>query len=619
MKKNAPDRTPKLLLALALLAVLAALVLRGFLARRTKPAEMLPEPAREQGAPAAPRKAARRVFRAAGAPFAKARDGAAQQGCAPAAFLRCHEGDVWSEDSCGRLEDKVEECDLQLCREAACEEPDSEPCQEPAEGRCDGDVIRICYAGRAESIDCAARGLRCLAGEEGAECGPRLAPEERCSGPVRCEGDVLVTCVAEQRQRSDCRALGGVCAASPGGGSPRCLARARTLPLAPDCGPCGCPPSSSGERACDGRDEDGDRQLDEGLSCGPVPIVAFVIGDDAGESSFARAELEQEIARANALLASAPDEPELSFNLADVVVLRAASLLDLSEREFTELAFDARVHPARTAFYVPVVFTDRLLADGEVPRLGVSTLPNGYCGGLQRGRSPPVGLVAIAKARAPTTLLHELGHFFGLCHTHDLTFGLQTVSDDPRRAGALLCGEPCRHEGDGICDTPLDPGPESCRFDAACRTLCQRGEVPDVVNLMSYYTPCRERFSPEQRRTIEHTLALRRAWHACLSAPCTCELGADECPAGMGCRPGAELADKGRCALAGSRPPAAPCETHGECAGGALCVGEERSGKSRCARACKGGAAVGCTCVETNLGVGLCREDLGGERLRLGP
>jgi hypothetical protein len=310
-------------------------------------------------------------------------------------------------------------------------------------------------------------------------------------------------------------------------------------------------------------------------------------------------------------LARDVEPPTLVFTLADLIVLRASALLEISEQELSELAFDARVHPARDTFYVPIVFSDRLLAQGDVPRIGASTLPNGYCGGVQRGRAPPVGLLAIAKARAPTTVVHELGHFFGLCHTHDLTYGLQTVADDPARAAALLCDQPCTHEGDGVCDTPSDPGPESCRFDAACRPLCPRGEAPDAENLMSYYTPCRERFTPEQRAIMEHTLALRRAWHPCLTRACACEPGEDSCPPGMGCRPIGDTLNGGRCALSGPRAPGAVCDTHAQCAGSALCIGEGKSGASRCARPCRA-SAPGCTCTETNLSVSFCREDLGG-------
>jgi hypothetical protein len=125
---------------------------------------------------------------------------------------------------------------------------------------------------------------------------------------------------------------------------------------------------------------------------------------------------------------------------------------------------------------------------------------------------------------------------------------------------------------------------------------------------MSYYTPCREHFSSGQRRTIEHTLALRRAWHTCLTSECPCELAGNECPQGMACRPTSEAPGSGRCSLAGPRAPGAQCDGHAQCALG-LCLGESKNGASRCVRPCLS-SAPGCTCSETNLSFSLCREDL---------
>ncbi|HEX6242955.1 MAG TPA: hypothetical protein VFZ61_18710, partial [Polyangiales bacterium] len=95
----------------------------------------------------------------------------------------------------------------------------------------------------------------------------------------------------------------------------------------------------------------------------------------------------------------------------------------------------------------------------------------------------------------------------------------------------------------------------------------------------------------------------------CLSAPCACAFDAHECPYGMGCRPGSsELAQGGRCALAGTQPPGTACAQHAECAADSLCLQGE-GGRGHCVRVCAQ-AAPRCTCVETNLGLHVCREDL---------
>ncbi|HEX6240143.1 MAG TPA: hypothetical protein VFZ61_04595, partial [Polyangiales bacterium] len=187
---------------------------------------------------------------------------------------------------------------MQLCREGACDEPDLDPCIEPEQGRCDGSTVRGCHAGRAYNVDCAARGLRCHMGDEGAECAPPLTPEQRCTGPARCEGGLLLRCEQGELTRVDCSREGAVCANLPGERAPSCL---RVLPgdalLGPGCDACGCPPTAQNEQRCDGRDEDSDGYVDEGLDCGPVPVRAFVVADAQGNSSFAREEIEAELAQ----------------------------------------------------------------------------------------------------------------------------------------------------------------------------------------------------------------------------------------------------------------------------------------------------------------------------------
>lgn len=600
MKKKAPAARG---LGVLLLVLFGALLALGIAPRQCAP--------RERAAPqAAPTEAPRESTRAAPKKQAQKAAGAragTSAACTPDAFQRCHQGDVWSEDSCGRVTHKLEECGVQLCREGACEEPDAEPCTDPAEGRCEGSMVRICHAGRAMRIDCAARGMRCVQGDEGAECAPELSREQRCVGSARCEGDVLMRCEAGARVRLDCREQGASCTTLPRASEPSCVKLLPPTLESARCDACGCPASQVPEQ-CDGRDQDGDGWLDEELDCGPVPLRVVVVADANGNTAYAREDVEAELVQLAQLLESSDDEPNLRFSLLDFVVLREPSWLEMSEEEVQRAADDPRLHPALAEFYVPVLLTDVLFADGNVPRAGASTLPNGFCGGALRGAGPNVGLLALAKARSPTTLLHELGHFFGLCHTHEQSRGVGSAARE--QSVLRACAPLCVSEGDGVCDTPPDPGPEGCLYDAACLALCSGGARPDTSNLMSYYTACRRRFSPEQLRLISHTLALRRAWHPCLTQGCACTFGAGECPVGMACRPhAAELSSGGHCALSGPRAPSAACQTHAQCSGESLCLGEGKGESGQCVRVCAE-AAPGCDCTPTNLGLRLCREDL---------
>ena len=535
--------------------------------------------------------------------------------CIPDAAEHCLGGDVWLVDSCGRPEEKVEECGDQGCRDDECEVPYTEPCDEPPEGRCDGDVVRLCTLGRPVAIDCARRGMRCGHGDEGAECKPIIPPEARCDGPARCEKDVLLRCLDGQEQRVDCSALRSKCLTLPGESAPTCVFTVTQVTTAAGCGPCGCGTSNPHTETCDGRDENGDGLVDTGIDCGPVPVMAFIITGSGGETSHAREDVEHEIARVNQAFARTPLTAGLSFALSDVSYVADPALLTLDSSEVQALAHDTRVHPARDAFYVPIVFTDALLAGGDTPKPGLSTLPNGTCGGMQEGRGPEVGLVAVAKARYPTTVTHELGHFLGLCHTHDQQQGLPFSAYNNAQTGRLTsCYATCRGEGDGICDTPYDPGPEECKYDGACQALCQVSASPDTENLMGYYANCRVHFSDQQMALMQHTLALRRGWHRCIGGACACDLSLSDCPTDMTCRPALLPTGEAstRCGFDGPRSATEDCQSAADCGGGTLCMSEQ-NGTQRCVRVCATSTS-GCTCTPASKSLSVCVEDFGARK-----
>jgi hypothetical protein len=537
----------------------------------------------------------------------------ADETCTPAAEERCYEGDVWLLDGCGQPEEKLDECAERACRDATCDEPYEGRCSEPAEGRCEGDTVKLCLAGRPLAIDCRARGLRCGQGAEGAECKPEVPRSEQCRGPTHCEGETLLACRDGRREVTDCQAVGARCLLLPGARLPRCV-DVKPLPaLEPGCGPCGCPREGSPqERACDGLDDDGDGLLDEGLDCGPVPVIAFVIRDASGQTSHAREDIELSLREASLAFVRSDGQSGLTLALEEVVPLDAPALTTLDEREFSQLVDDPRLQRAREGFYVPVVFTEQVLAGGDVPKPGISTLPNGTCGGMQQSYGPELGLVAVAKARYPTTLAHEIGHFLGLCHTHDQQEALAPPRAFRDGDGAALesCLPSCRGEGDGICDTPFDPGPESCSYDESCRPSCSAVAAPETENLMGYYAYCRQRFSDEQLALMQHTVALRRAWQRCLFGACRCTLAGAECPVGMSCKHAREGGQElTLCALDGPRAPGAECRAPADCGQHSTCMTNEATRVSRCVRPCLA-SDRGCECTKVAADLSVCLQDL---------
>lgn len=80
------------------------------------------------------------------------------------------------------------------------------------------------------------------------------------------------------------------------------------------------------------------------------------------------------------------------------------------------------------------------------------------------------------------TIIHEIGHYFGLLHTFDTSNGVELVD-----------GSNCQTTGDLICDTEADPrsgiDPTVCDLTPPVQDPNGDYYTPNACNLMSYYTP----------------------------------------------------------------------------------------------------------------------------------
>lgn len=128
-------------------------------------------------------------------------------------------------------------------------------------------------------------------------------------------------------------------------------------------------------------------------------------------------------------------------------------------------------------------------------------------------RFPPSEDYVVMAANCATngsTLAHELGHLFGLPHTHGGS------SDE------LVDGSNCDTEGDYICDTPADPTLSSSIVNSNCIYTGNATDtngmpyVPDPNNIMSYSRKnCRDYFSPIQYAVINTTYNDYRNYLVC--------------------------------------------------------------------------------------------------------
>ena len=131
-----------------------------------------------------------------------------------------------------------------------------------------------------------------------------------------------------------------------------------------------------------------------------------------------------------------------------------------------------------------------------------------YCGYAYYPGNADVILMANSCANNGSTLPHEVGHFYGLPHTHN-------------GGNELVNGSNCTTAGDGFCDTPADPNlsgevNSSCVYTGTATDANGDTYVPDPTNIMSYSRKlCRTFFSTEQLAEIVYNNTYERNYFDC--------------------------------------------------------------------------------------------------------
>jgi hypothetical protein len=421
--------------------------------------------------------------------------------CPAHARKLCDGGDVWWFDGCGRRENLIETCGDRLCADARCSDPPPGPAcgsELTERGHCDGDLLRYCDGKIARAVDCAELGQRCgIDADGGANC----VRVQSCKGQGElCVGRNVLRCEGGKVTGMRC-AKDAACVLAAG--HARCERRLDAQTFARDpCRGCACPAEAPAKMVVD--------------------VVAFLIADADGHPVESEDRVWAEIERTNQLLSPDPPDPAhdtgITLALRDMRILVRPKWIAATRQTLREAAFDPEVQSLGEPFFIPLLYTREVMS-GAKQASGMSTLPNGLCANFDVLRntedapSGEAGAVLLARLRSPTTLAHELGHYLGLCHTFqpDLPFDEVTLVDSQV---APECRE-CERRGDGVCDTPPDPGVDdgACQLaPGSCEARCSGDAVPDTANLMSYYTLCRRWFTSEQIGYMRKWLDRRLSW-----------------------------------------------------------------------------------------------------------
>lgn len=110
-----------------------------------------------------------------------------------------------------------------------------------------------------------------------------------------------------------------------------------------------------------------------------------------------------------------------------------------------------------------------------------------------------------------STAPHEAGHCLDLYHTHETSFGVESIN-----------GSNCYSAGDLVCDTPADPRLGSHNVNTNCEYFGGNGFNPLVNNLMSYSRGfCRNEFTSGQGWRMRQAILNNSLLQPLLNSSCS--------------------------------------------------------------------------------------------------
>lgn len=212
-----------------------------------------------------------------------------------------------------------------------------------------------------------------------------------------------------------------------------------------------------------------------------IPVRAHILRTDEGKEGLENAGqiLENEIIKANQYLSPSG----ISLELCGINYIDSSKYEKLTTYEVNSLTQNNN-YPGVLNLYLPSRYWGFILF----------IIPQPLCGSASFPWSSQDYIVIDKDCLIENgVFIHELGHYFGLYHTHETAFGQELVD-----------GSNCSTAGDKLCDTPADPelsisNTINCQYSGTATDINNQYYMPDVRNYMSYAPrQCTDRFSMDQ-------------------------------------------------------------------------------------------------------------------------
>lgn len=208
-----------------------------------------------------------------------------------------------------------------------------------------------------------------------------------------------------------------------------------------------------------------------------VSVYAYIVKDSLGKTIITAADVMQAIDTANKYFRPIC----LSFKVCKITYIDNWKYDDFSQKAEENEVRNLYCTPKVINMFFVKTIIDPAGAGGYAPV--ATALP-----------LDPKDIIVIKKGGAPAmgrVITHEFGHFFGLYHTFEVSFGTELVNESN-----------CATAGDLICDTEADINPvtmvPTCQYTGNTKDAMGNFYMPPIGNIMSYHPNCFCRFTTGQ-------------------------------------------------------------------------------------------------------------------------
>lgn len=242
-----------------------------------------------------------------------------------------------------------------------------------------------------------------------------------------------------------------------------------------------------------------------GRNTATVNVQIYIIRDTDGSDGISSSQAESALAQANT-----------EFAGANIHLEQCGPIVFINNSTYSSFESDTEIDQIRAQYDVKGAIN--LYFAKTVTALDNQGNVIDLCGRARFPDGNPTGFAVVANSCYNLSTTHELGHVFGLMHTHQ---GYNGNNPELVTRGS---GANCDTKGDQLCDTPADPKltnlvNSNCNYTGNATDANGDAYTPDASNIMSYsLKACRTTLTAGQLSNVSYSAANDYPADGCLTA-----------------------------------------------------------------------------------------------------